>query len=673
MLNKIKNLYFLIPAVIFLLVYSQSVFFGAVWGDDPFVIAPQCRDFNLMLKSFYDNSNYSGVHYLPMYYLQYFLVNKIFGAGAYPFGFHVYHLLAQSLVCIFATLVFYRITKNKLFSVMVVSFWIMHPVNLQMSTRLLVGAGVMGFALCLAFIYLNLKVLEDEPGIYKWFYVIFGNLFFLVALMITESNFFFPLLLYLISFYLKGKDIFNKKYLYLSIPVLVVLPVYLILRFIACGGSIFNPSTTDELMCWTEFGGIKDILFRAVWLSPQLIVHYFKLFFWPFGLMDSRAEWYMVSDSIFSLYSLFCQLFVLCLILSVFLAYKKVPLYSVGIAWFFILIVLCIQIFPLFTIAGVRYIYAPSLGLMLALFSLLFKCSNMKLRNSLLILSIPVFIFLIGRTVYYLPSSKDQLTQLVYCAKEAPLWNKLNYFVDVIKIADEQKQWDKVPAWINNDSFNKLFNESINFYLNIKPDLSTKFGPMQMAYNFYSFRRLLDSLIILGRTDLISPILNASLRVNNGWTGWYEAATFLYKTNNLNAAWEATKKAVSIKPKSPLSYNTQFVDIAVAANKFDEAEKLVLNFIKLSPKFSYPYLSIGILYSKFNKEDLALNYFKQALQADKQICSEYYAYDYVARFFIKRDMLNEARVAVNKIFALDPFNETAKNTLNEIKRLEVKT
>lgn len=673
MLNKVKNFYFLIPTLIFLLVYWKSVFYDAVWGDDPFVIAPQCRDFNLMLKSFYDNSNYSGVHYFPMYYLQYFLVNKIFGAGAYPFGFHLYHLLAQSLVCIFATLVFHSITKNKLFSVMVVSFWIMHPVNLQMSTRLLVGAGVMSFALCLAFIYLNLKVLEEESRRYRWIYLAIANLFFLVALMTTESNVFFSLLLYLICFYLRGKNIFNKKYLYLNVPSLVVLPIYLILRLVACSGNIFNSATSSELMTWTEVGGIKDILFRAIWLSPQLIVHYFKLFFWPFGLMDSKAEWYMVGNSIFSPYSLFCQLFVLCLLLSIFLAYKKVPLFSIGIAWFFISIVLCIQIFPLFTIAGLRYIYAPSLGLMLALFSLLFKCSNMKLRNSLLILSIPVFIFLVGRTIYYLPSSKDLLSQEIYCANEAPLWNKLSYFMEVIKIADEQKQLDRVPAWINNDNFNKLFDESINFYLNTKPDLSTKFGPMQMPYNFYSFRRLLDSLIILGRTDLISPILNASLRVNNGWIGWYEAATFLYKTNNLNAAWEATKKAVSINPKSPLSYNTQFADIAVAAKKFDEAENLVLNFIKLSSKSSYPYLSIGVLYSKFNKEDLALNYFKQALQADKQICSEYYTYDYVARFFIKRNMLNEARVAVNKMFALDPFNETAKNTLNEIKRLEVKT
>ncbi|GEM_PF-3685054 len=672
--DVLKRYYYLIPSIMFLLIYSQSVFYGAVWGDDPMVISPQAKDFHLMLKSFYDTSQYSGVHYLPMYYLQYFLVNKIFGAGAYPFGFHLYHLLVQSLVCIFATLVFHSITKNKLFSVMVVAFWIMHPVNVQMSTRVLVGAGVMGFAFCLCFIYFNLKVVENDTFTYKWIYITLANLFFLIALMSVESYFFFPVLLYLMSYYLKGTGLFNRKYWYLSIPIFFTIPLYLSLRFLASDGNIFNTSVSNELMSWTDIGGIKGMLLRAIWLSPQLIVHYFKLFFWPFGLMDSKAEWYMVGGSLFSPYSLFCQTLVLCLILSVGFMYKKNPLYSVGISWFFISIVLFIQIFPLFTIVGVRYLYAPGLGLMFALLSFIFSCSRTSFRKCLIVLSIPIFLFLLTRTIYYLPSSKDLLSQWIYCAKEAPLWNKPTYYARALDIGWTEHREKELPQWLNENAFGKLIGEWLSAYLDLKPSLSTKYGPMQMAYNFYAFRGIFKFLYYSGQYEKLSKALNTAVGVNDGWLGWYEVAKFLKDSNQWKDSWHALKTAIKKSPGFKHSYDLRFIEIAIKSNNVSEAERIIKNYISLNPAYSYPHLFIGYFYMQLGRTEDALSNFREAVQDDRRVSvREDFLYITAAKYFIQNKYHGDAVKSLNSLLSYNPFNEEARDLLNSINSADLTT
>lgn len=669
MIKKIKNLYFLVPAFIFLSVYWKSIFFGAVWDDDPMVISPQYMDFNLMLKGFYDNSHYAGVHYFPVFYLQCFIVNLLFGKYAYPMSFHIYHLLAQSIVCIFSTLVFFKLTKNKFLSVLVVAFWVIHPINVQMLTRVLVAPGVMACSWCLAFIYFYLKVIEGDNKKLKSVYLSFGGLLFLLALMTSEQFFLYPLLLYLLAIYLKGRSVFSKQYLYLLIPIVIVLPIYLVLRFIACGGNVFNLSTGDELLSWTEQGGIKDILFRAIWFSPQLIVHYFKLFFWPFGLMDSKAEWYMVGDSIFSLYSLFCQFFVLFLILSIFFLYKKVPLYSIGVSWFFIAMILFIQIFPLFTIAGVRYAYMSSLGLMLVIFSIIYSQPKI-IKTFLLVVAALAFVFLITRTIYYLPSSKDYLSQFIYCAKEAPLWNKTTYYAKALDIAQKEKREQELPKWLNQETFAESVDKWLKVYLDLKPGLDIQYGPMQMAYNFYAIRGIFRFLFYSGQGEKLNKAMNLVLKIDNGWIGWYEIAKFLHFAKRWEKSWKVLKIAIEKAPRLKHSYNKEFIDIAIRVSRADEAEQIIKNYIRLNPKQSYPYLFSGYFYLKIGRVDNALKNFKDAIKRDKLVSpEESFMYLNAASLFLDNKLLEESKQTLGIILSYDPFNEEARSVLSELNSL----
>ncbi|MBI3308596.1 MAG: hypothetical protein HYZ79_04415 [Candidatus Melainabacteria bacterium] len=669
MLKEIlKRYYYLIPAIVFALLYFQTIFYGSAWGDDPMVISAPAKDFKTMAQVFYDNSIYSGVHYFPLFYLQCFIVNMVFGEHAFPFGFHLYHYFSNILVCILATVLFFRVTGSKLISILIILLWVVHPVNVQNFTRLLVGPGVMAQAFCFTFLILYLNAKDSNNLKIKNANLLFANCFLLLSLLTSESFVFFPLILYLIFFVLIGKKIFSRDYFYLLYPLIIVFPLYFFLRTISCGG-IFNNSVDTEFMQWTEFGTLKDVLFRAFWLAPQLLVHYFKLIFFPFGLIDSKAEWYKVGSSLFSTYSVFCQLAITVLILLALYLYKKIPLFLCGIVWFFISIALCIQIFPLFTITGIRYICIPMLGILLAIFSLFVHKKNFFSNKILIMLFIPIFIFLTLRTMYYLSSSRDFLHQWIYCAKEAPLWNKPQYLAKAIDTAWDEKRENELPSWLTEEVFEKAVYDWIDKYLIIKRDLSIEYGPMQMAYNFYAFRGVFKFLHIDGQLENLNHAINSSLQVNDSWLGWYEIARFLKQANQWKPAWKALKNAIQSNPKVKHSYDAQFIEVAIKAGVAHEANEILDKYILLASSSSHPYFVKAFFLSELGDTDGAKKYFLQASDPQKLLgAGEGDMYYFAGNFFMKYGMYEDAKKVLRLALTFDPFNEKIKSKLKEIEQ-----
>ncbi len=666
--RAIDKYYFLIPSLLFCFLYYPSIHFGQAWGDDLFVINPSAKDFHIMLSTFYKVTGMVSDHYMPVHCLQCFLVNLIFGENAFPAGFHIYQFLAQFIVCILATILIFKITNSKLISVLVISFWTVHPVNQQQLTRLVVGPGIMGFAFSLIFILCYLYAKDISSSTHRYILMIVGNLFFLMGVMSVETFIFFPILLNLILFYLEGKKLFSTKGLSMVGSSILVYPIYFALRYFATSGGMIE--SVNLVTRWTEIGSWKDIVFRALWLSPQLIVHYLKLYFYPYGLVDSAAEWYMVGDSLLSSYSLFCQVLVCGLILAAILLYKKIPFFSLGMIWFFISLILIIQIIPIFSIVSLRYSYVPSLGLTFAVFGLISNIKKMATSKFIIVILMPIFCFLVMRTIYYLPSSKDFLNQFIYCVKEAPVWNKPLWIKLAIDQAKQQNELDKLQNFLTKKLYDSAINEWLSEFLDLKPGLSISYGPMQMQYNYLVYRLIFDYLVSEKRVDDLSRAFNSALVVKNNSIGWYEVASFLVKINKWDMAWEATKHAISSNPKFQLSYDPQFIAIALRTKKYNEAIPLVENYVKLNPGSSFPYLFAGLFYSEISMTDKALSYLKEGISNDKTICvTGEELYYQAARIFVENNMYGEAKQTLHIMLLLNPFSNKAKQRLLEINSL----
>ena len=314
---------FWIPSLIAFLVYFPVLYLGSAWEDDHVVVDPIARNFGLMLKGFYRNINISGSHFFPFSYFQCFIVNSIFGNNALPYGFHLYQLISNVVSCLLAVLILFKITRNKLISILIVSFWTVHPLNVESLTRLVCApAHIPAGTFCLAFLLCFLEISERKKSSSKLLLSVLGILFFLASITSYEQYILFPfLVLFLVSLF-KGKEISRKDYFYfLILPTILVYTFYFIWRFMANRGALFYPDY--EFITWTSIGSIKDIFFRTVWLSPQLLVHYLRLFFCPDYLAESKADWYAVGGSIWSLYSIFCQVLTMVLILSALFLRKK--------------------------------------------------------------------------------------------------------------------------------------------------------------------------------------------------------------------------------------------------------------------------------------------------------------------------------------------------------------
>lgn len=670
--EKTKNIfdrfYFLIPALIFAIIYFSSIFYGEAWEDDPFLNTPSMKNFNLVLKTFYDKTFFAGgVHYIPLYYFQAFCIHKIFGLNAYPFGFHLYEYLLQILVCIVSSFVVFCLTKNKLISVLVITFWTLHPINLQTFTRILCGVGFIAPLLfVLVFILGYLKLMDFKEGLGKNLVIVISNLFLLGSFLNAESSLITGLIIFYIYFCFQGKKILVKSNWHLLIPIFIVYPLYFLIRSLVSGGGDFVEPNND-LSVWTERGSIKEMLFRGLWLCPQLFVHYFKLFFYPFGLVDTAAEWYKVGNSLWSSYSLFCQVFIFSLIVFAIIFSRKYPLFSIGIVWFFLSFLLTIQIIPLFSIVALRYCYIPTLGLLLSIFSLFIYSPKINLKKSIFIF-IPILIFLITKTVYYLPSSKNYLNQYIYRANEAPDWNKQTYIAKVIEEAKKNKQENLLPKGFSEDDLIQALENWIKKYSVINHDLSIKYGPMQMTYNFYAYRGILKYLYYFNRGSELNLILNNILKVKNDWMAWVEIGNFLALANRWDDAWKSYVNAISMNPNYGALYNIDFIEIAYRANKFDKAKEILDNYIKLKPNQSTPYFIMGHLMMKFNFNDEGIKYFKTAIDSSKRPDpKESFSYITAAKLFIQKNDLANARRSLQILLSYNPFNEEAKNILWSLK------
>ena len=660
MKTKLKSFlqsYLWLPPLIGLILYFQVLNFEASWGDDTLMIVPRTKDFHLMLESFYRQLN--NKNFDPFGVVQSFIINKIFGEHSYPFGFHLYSLILHVIASVLLTLILFKITKNKFISLLVVCLWAVHPVNVEIVTRLGISTFHLAAAVfCLASTLCFLKLIEvnNEKEYLK--FSLLGFLFFLISITSIEQYLFFPLTLFLILIYFKGKNFFfEKKYInYIIFPIIIFYPIYFLWRYFAFGKNLFYAG--EMIIPWTDLGSFKDIAFRACWLCPQLIVHYLRLFLYPDFLSESKADWYMVGDSLFSPYSLFCQGLVICLIISAFLLFKKIPLFSIGITWFFFSMILVLQIIPLFSIIDEHYCYLSLVGILISIFSLLMHFQRSISKKLILGIFIPVFILLIWRTSLYIPSGKDFFSLSIYNAQEAPICIKPLKIFNTIQKAKETNK--SLPPWINEKAFDGSFNQWIKECFGKEINLSQKFGPIQAPYNYYSYRMAFLLFSRSGQVNNFKQAIKEAIQTKNTWLGYFECGTFLYIAGYLEDAWIFFNSAIQSNPTHTLIYSPDLIDIAIKTNKIKEAEALIKRFISLSPRSAFPYLFAGEFYKRIDKTDEAKKFFLLGISPKLIPSNDQTFYVNAVNFFIQHKMKYLAKKSLEVYLKYNPFDEKAK-------------
>ena len=198
-------------------------------------------------------------------------------------------------------------------------------------------------------------------------------------------------------------------------PLLLGLVTYLAFLFLTSNHDFNQQNLSNPLLFSLE---------RIFWLSPQIIIHYLKLIFFPQILSIDQSAYVKLADSVFSPYSILCfslLMFLLFIPLFTFLRTRKLY-FMVLITWltFISLIPFSQTLSPTYCLAAERYLYMPLFFIVFGAVNLISKINFKKAIIPISILSIIIITSLGIRTYLRTNDWQDNQTLLWSLINKSP-------------------------------------------------------------------------------------------------------------------------------------------------------------------------------------------------------------------------------------------------------------
>ncbi|MEK7178271.1 MAG: tetratricopeptide repeat protein [Patescibacteria group bacterium] len=363
-----------------------------------------------------DEDNITNNQYIKNwdYFPRFFSENLIAGAGlvsnywrpmllaVFSTGWHIwgnwpggYHFINISLHIANAILLFLILTylfKHRGLAFLTSSVFLVHPLQTEAITPATGTADPLWvlFAFLGIFFYLKFRIsnkLSFQSG-----YYFLSLAMYVLALMSKEIAIIIPALIFISDFFFKPmKEEMSfkerlKKIIKIIWPFLVLAGFYILLR-----ATVLNFQNTFNFYNQESNAFASHFYIRFFTFFRVLIV-YLGLFFWPHNLhMERSVE---IATSFFSLDVILGGLLFAGLLILAFTQFKRLPILSFGILWFFIGLAPTSNILvPINNTLYEHWLYLPLIGIFLILFWLGIVITR-EFRYQKIFLIIPI-IFLV--------------------------------------------------------------------------------------------------------------------------------------------------------------------------------------------------------------------------------------------------------------------------------------
>lgn len=338
-----------------------------------------------------DEDNITNNQYIKNwdYFPRFFSENLIAGAGlvsnywrpmllaVFSTGWHIwgnwpggYHFINISLHIANAILLFLILTylfKHRGLAFLTSSVFLVHPLQTEAITPATGTADPLWvlFAFLGIFFYLKFRIsnkLSFQSG-----YYFLSLAMYVLALMSKEIAIIIPALIFISDFFFKPMEeemSFKerlKKIIKIIWPFLVLAGFYILLR-----ATVLNFQNTFNFYNQESNAFASHFYIRFFTFFRVLIV-YLGLFFWPHNLhMERSVE---IATSFFSLDVILGGLLFAGLLILAFTQFKRLPILSFGILWFFIGLAPTSNILvPINNTLYEHWLYLPLIGIFLILF-----------------------------------------------------------------------------------------------------------------------------------------------------------------------------------------------------------------------------------------------------------------------------------------------------------------
>jgi tetratricopeptide (TPR) repeat protein len=571
------------------IIYSNS-FYGEFHFDDGMHIVQQNRLNDL--SSYLNFSTWTRINDRPLAYFTLAINRSLNGTNV--FGYHAFnlivHLLTSMMVFFFALLIFSQKIiqpiqikgKEKLIALFVALIFLCHPIQTQAVSYVIQRMTSLAalFYIASSFFYFRARLsqvagdLKLKFNLYYFLMVITA----VAAILSKQIAITLPLVFLLIEFFFirnkEGKR-FNK-FLLIGVSVISVSFVSVII-----GGLL--PQETESISRFEYF-----------LTQLRVIVKYVQLLVLP--ISQNLDYDFAISKSIWGRDELISGIVVISLLASIFKLYRKQPLISFGLAWFFITLIVESSIIPIRDVIFEHRLYLPMFGFALILVVVLLETLNkIKLKQLILVFSIIVTVYscltIVRNTVW-----KTNLS----------LWR------DVV-----QKSPTKARPHINL---------GIAYFHLIKPlraidqfNKASKIEPENENIYYNRARVYLSN----NRVDEAVLDLNQSILLNNKFAKAFDArAEAKLRLNQLDAAITDCSNAIELLPELESAWFTRS-KAYLFKGEIERALSDLNVVIDLHPDFAPALTNRALVFLYLGKYIEAISDLNKAIDLDQQLIDTY--------------------------------------------------
>lgn len=529
-----------------LILYANTFQNQMFWDDDDFILKNQYVQNWQYFPKFFSENLIAGSGLLSNYYRPILLF--IFSLEWHLWGNWVpgYHFVNTSFHIVDAVLLFFilsYILKKRALGVATALIFLVHPLQTEAVTYV----SGLGDSLSVFFMFLGiLFYLKSKNFLSLSMYVL--------ALMSKETAIIMPALIFISDFFLlhqSGQISFTnklKKIVKTIWPFLVIAGFYILLR-----ATILNFNNTFNL--YNEENTFTSNFHVRLFTFFRILLVYLQLLFFPFGLHMERSIEIAASFNSFSV--IFGAFIFLGLLTLAFTTFKRYPIVSFGILWFFIgLAPTSNLLVPINGLLYEHWLYLPLIGIFLILFwlgTLIGKKYNLQ-------------IILIGIFIIFLN------------------------FLSAVTI-NRNKEW----------------RDPITFYnqtLKYAPGSYRVINNLGMAYD--------DK----GDYEKVEKTYQKAIALNSkNPVAYHNLGNMYKKTGKIDLAVKNFKTAIKLNPKFTFSYNA-LLNIYLEKKNYKEARKIMESYLGFSDSKINTLFLLAQIASEENDFNGALSYLEKAFTID---------------------------------------------------------
>ncbi len=284
-------------------------------------------------------------------------------------GYHLVDISFHIANAVFLFFVLFFIFKSRFLAFSAALIFLVHPLQTEAVTWITgLGDALSAFFIFLGILfYLKFRISGDPP--LKSRSYLLSLIMYILALMSKEIAIIMPAFIFIVDFFFLGQNAdkgFSLKEKLKKIgkalwPFLVLAGVYIVLR-----ATILNFLDTFNLHLEENIFTLNFHVRLFTFLKVLLI--YFGLLFWPFNLHLERSSEIGLADSFNSFPVILGGFIFLGLLVLAFSQFKRFPVLSFGILWFFIgLAPTSNLLVPVNGLLYEHWLYLPLIGIFLVL------------------------------------------------------------------------------------------------------------------------------------------------------------------------------------------------------------------------------------------------------------------------------------------------------------------